>query len=300
MKKFVLYPLRGSVNLFFLVLLTLLTTVMIYCVTPFIWVIPNKKYHRTTTRWAQSITVMWIGGIKLLFNITMKSKFDIQGTGNLHKNKPYLLVSNHRSWLDILVLSYAFHGKTPTLRFFMKKELLWTLPFAGLAAWLLGYPFMARHTSAQIRKNPALKNKDIETTQKACRNFAIYPATVMNYLEGTRFTEQKRIAKSSPYRYLLKPKAAGVAIVLNEMRHTLAGFINATIAYQPATVSFWKFCCGDFKKVFCHYEALPIQAHMLGNYITDRTFRVTFQSWLNELWQEKDKQLAQLLASHNE
>lgn len=295
MKHYILYPLRGAFNFTGLAIMTALTAVLIFLVAPFVWIIPHKKYHQAATRFIQRLPIFWVGGIKFILNLTMKSKFDVQGPTHLQKNKPYILVSNHRSWIDILLLGYAFHGKVPSLRFFMKKELLWTLPFGGLAAWLLGYPFMERHTSAQFRKNPALKNKDIETTKKACRRFVLYPATVMNYIEGTRFTEKKKIAKGSPYQHLLKPKAGGIAIVLNEMRDHLAGFIDATIAYQPDTVSFWEFCCGNFKTAFCHYRVLPIEKNMRGDYTNDRSFRIEFQQWLNRLWEEKDQQLDRLL-----
>ncbi|OGO94098.1 MAG: hypothetical protein A3F41_04580 [Coxiella sp. RIFCSPHIGHO2_12_FULL_44_14] len=278
-----------------LALLTFIIAVLVYLIAPFVWIVPHKKYHRAATRLIQYLPVFWAGGIKLILNLTMKSKFDIQGPSNLLKNKSYILVCNHRSWIDILLLNYAFYNKVPTLRFFMKKELLWTLPLGGLAAWLLGYPFMERHTSAQIRKNPGLKNKDIKTTQKACQRFILYPATIMNYIEGTRFTEKKKEQKGSPYQHLLKPKAGGIAIVLNEMPHHLAGFIDATIAYRPDTVSFWQFCCGHFTQVACHYQVLPIETNMLGDYNHDRQFRIDFQNWLNQLWEQKDRQLTKLL-----
>jgi len=47
--------------------------------------------------------------------------------------------------VDILVLEKVFNRKVPMLKFFIKKELLWTLPVAGWAAWLLDFPFMERY-----------------------------------------------------------------------------------------------------------------------------------------------------------
>jgi len=291
----ILNPLRGLINLTLLISFALLTALTVFVTAPPLLLIPIKSWRHKATHAVQRITVYWIDATSLLFKVMLPGKFHIQGTGTLHVNKPYLLICNHRSWIDILVLSYAFHRKAPSIRFFMKKELLWSLPVAGVAAWLLGYPFMGRHTAAQIRKNPALKNKDIETTRKACRKFSLYPATIMNYLEGTRFTEEKRLRKNSPYRHLLPPKAGGAAVVLNEMRHSLAGLINATIAYRPSPLSFWHFCCGNFERITCLYEVLPITEAMLGDYTQNREFRIAFQSWLNEVWAEKDKQLDTLL-----
>ncbi|MCX7126185.1 MAG: 1-acyl-sn-glycerol-3-phosphate acyltransferase, partial [Gammaproteobacteria bacterium] len=94
--------------------------------------------------------------------ISTRNLWDVTGSGTLKDDDWYVMISNHRSWLDILVLGIAFNKKIPPLKFFMKKELLWQLPFAGLACYALGFPFMSRHSHAQIRKNPSLKGKDIE------------------------------------------------------------------------------------------------------------------------------------------
>jgi hypothetical protein len=41
---------------------------------------------------------------------------------------------------------------------------------------------------------------------------------------------------------------------------------------------------------------LPIPADFCqGDYTSDGDFRARFQRWLDELWREKDRQLAQLL-----
>nr|GFD59268.1 hypothetical protein [Tanacetum cinerariifolium] len=71
-----------------------------------------------------------------------------------------------------------------------------------------------RYTKAFLDKHPELKGKDLEITKEACELFKRQPVTVVNYLEGTRFTPVKHAGQASPYRYLLKPKAGGVAFVL--------------------------------------------------------------------------------------
>lgn len=283
--------LRGLINLSLIIIFSILTALMVFIFTPFVYLIFIKSLRHRAIRWLQHLTVYWIDAISALLRLTLPKKWDFHGEGTLTTDRPYLLICNHQSWIDILVLTIAFHRQTPSIRFFMKKELLWLLPIAGVAAWLLGYPFMGRHTAAQIRKNPSLKNKDILTTRRACQRFMRYPATIMNYLEGTRFTEEKHRNKNSPYQYLLPPKAGGIAIVLQEMGTNLAGVVNATIAYEPRKLSFWQFCCGHFTKIHCHYELLPITPKMLGDYSRDREFRVSFQQWLNQMWQKKDELL---------
>ncbi len=172
--------------------------------------------------------------------------------------------------------------------FFLKKELLWTLPIAGLACKAVGFPFMARHTREEIRKNPKLKNADIESARVACEKFRAHPCTIMNFVEGTRFSPKKAKRQDSPYQHLLKPKSGGFAVVLSEMNTTLSGILNVTIGYSKADFSFWDFACGRLSKINLRYELLPITPDLIGDYYQNRLYRAHIQSWLNQLWQAKD------------
>lgn len=221
-------------------------------------------------------------------------KFEIHGSGELHRNQWYIMISNHQSWVDILVLSGIFSLKTPPIKFFMKKELLWQLPIAGLCCYLLGYPFMQRHTRADIRKNPALKGQDIETTKKACQKFKKLPTTIINFAEGTRFTAEKHRRQESTFKNLLKPKAGGTAIVINEMYELLGGVLNVTINYDADDISFFNLVSGNIRKLSVCYELLPIDSDLLGNYYEDRIYRSKIQRWFNDIWERKDALLTEL------
>ena len=61
-------------------------------------------------------------------------------------------VSNHRSWVDILVLQAVFNRRIPFLKFFLKQQLIW-VPFLGLAWWALDFPFMRRHSADVPRRS---------------------------------------------------------------------------------------------------------------------------------------------------
>lgn len=231
----------------------------------------------------------------LIMQINTKGKWDVLGTGLLKKKGWYVMISNHRSWLDILVLGSVFNQLIPPLKFFMKKELLWQLPFAGIACYALGYPFMSRHSHKAIRKNPKLKGKDIETTKIACQRLKLYPTTLINFAEGTRFTDKKKARQQSPFQHLLKPHAGGFAIVLSELNTMLSGVINVVIAYPHKTPSLWEFVCGRFERVSVRYELIPISSDLIGDYYNDRQFRAHIQQWLNDLWNKNDALLTRLL-----
>ena len=205
-----------------------------------------------------------------------------------------MVVANHQSWLDILVLQKIFHGKIPFLKFFLKKELIW-VPFLGLTWWALDFPFMKRYTKSFLKKHPHLKGKDVEITQKACAKFKNMPVSVMNFLEGTRFTPEKSSRQQSPFAHLLKPKAGGIAFVLAAMGEQMHQMLNVTIAYPGGIRNIWQFLCGNVKEIRVRVESLPIDPELIGDYFTDKKFRVTFQNHLNVMWAEKDALLATLM-----
>lgn len=216
----------------------------------------------------------------------------VVSTDALHTDHWYLLIANHNSWSDILVLGAGLNHKAPLLKFFMKRALLWQLPIAGWACYLLGYPFVKRHSHQAIKANPALRQDDINTTQAACREFMQSPSTIMNFVEGTRYTAQKAEKQRSPYHHLLKPKTMGVGIVINTLSEQLDGIIDATILYRTPHHGIWDLLLGKTGPIELHYRLIPTASAPLGNYFEDRAYRKALQHWLNTHWEEKDRLIA--------
>ncbi|MFH7397034.1 acyltransferase, partial [Pseudomonas syringae pv. tagetis] len=79
---------------------------------------------------------------------------------------------------------------TPFFKFFVKNELIW-VPLLWVAWWGLDYQFIKRYSKAFLAKNPQLKGNDLEITKAACELFKRQPVSIVNYLEGTRFTPAK-------------------------------------------------------------------------------------------------------------
>ena len=118
----------------------------------------------------------------------------------------YLVICNHQSWVDILVLQRSLQGRAPFLKFFIKRELIW-VPLVGLVWWALDFPFLRRRGGASGAQ-------DLATARAACARFRALPTSVMSFVEGTRFTPAKQQAQQSPFRHLLRPKAGGVMSAL--------------------------------------------------------------------------------------
>jgi 1-acyl-sn-glycerol-3-phosphate acyltransferase len=230
-------------------------------------------------RWAATNRALY----RWLHDLPAADAYGLLSTeGTLSREQSYVLICNHQSWADILVLFTCFHGRVPFLRFFLKRDLLY-VPLVGIACWAMDFPFMTRKSAA----------RDLDATRRACAVFREDPVTVVNFLEGTRFTEQKKREKGSPYARLLRPKSAGMSYALNAMGEQFAGLIDVTIQYQPTTRTLlWSWLCGEQRLVRVHCRLRPLPPELLhGDYRDDPDFRVRFQHWVNELWAEKAARL---------
>ena len=198
----------------------------------------------------------------------------------LRRDAWYLLVCNHQSWADILVLVFAFRGRTPPFKFFTKRALIW-LPLIGVALWLLDFPYVRRHGSERLRANPALREQDQRTVSEVCAVIRERPTSVLNFLEGTRFTPAKRQAQDSPYRTLLRPKVGGLMFVRDGLADQLRAVVDTTIHYPGGAPGFWHFLCGRCPRCVVHTRALP----------PPQGDRDALRKWVDALWAEKDAHL---------
>jgi 1-acyl-sn-glycerol-3-phosphate acyltransferase len=223
-----------------------------------------------------------------------KVELDYKVEGQLSKNQWYLIVSNHLSWLDIILLTDFTAGKIPAPKFFLKKELIW-LPFVGLGAWALDMPFMQRYSKTFLEKNPHLEGKDIATTKKSCEKFRQLPTTVINFVEGNRFTPEKQKLKKSPFKNLLPPKAGGIAFTLATMGELFTSVLDITIIYPETQGSpMIEMLSGRLKKVIIRIDVHPVTDEIMGDYFSDEKFKLGFQRWLNSVWENKDKLITHL------
>ena len=242
----------------------------------------------------------WLLHNRQLINLFNNVEWETQGQlQQLQQDQWYLLIANHRSWLDIPVLGQFALERIPEPKFFLKEELKW-VPFIGSGSWALDMPFMKRYSQAQIRKNPALKGKDIETTRRSCEIFREKPTTMINFVEGTRFTPSKHQQKNSPFCHLLPPKAGGIAFTLASMGELFDAVLDVTIVYpdNPGHVLI-DMLCGRLKRIVIQVQILPVDAQIIGDYFNDEQFRQHFQLWLNERWVQKDRAIGQYLQAHH-
>ena len=241
------------------------------------------------------IAEAWIAGNSGWMGLTQRTRWDVQGIEGLSDRSWYLVNCNHQSWVDILVLQHLFNRRIPLLKFFLKQQLIW-VPVMGLAWWALDFPFMRRHSEEFLKKHPEMRGKDQATTRQACEKFALIPTSVMNFLEGTRFTPAKHLRQQSPYGHLLRPKAGGVALALNAMGDKFQAILDVTIVYPDGAPDFWQFLSGKLKHIIVRVRALPVPQHLVqADYAGDPSVREAYQQWVQQVWREKDAQIEALL-----
>jgi 1-acyl-sn-glycerol-3-phosphate acyltransferase len=257
--------------------------------------VPGKSMRLWVDPVLLRIAEAWIAGNSRWMRLTQNTVWDVQGLEGLSPRSWYLVNANHQSWVDILVLQHLLNRRIPLLKFFLKQPLIW-VPVMGLAWWALDFPFMRRHSEAYLQKHPEMRGRDQETTRRACAKFALIPTSVMNFLEGTRFTAAKQARQQSPYRHLLKPKTGGVAVALNAMGEKFEAVLDVTIVYPDGVPDFWQFLSGQLRRVIVRVQTLPIPSQLLGgDYAGDAAMRQAYQQWVHELWQAKDARISTLL-----
>lgn len=288
---------HGTFTFFLLTVNTLFFSMCLLAIAPFKVVAPSEKLKHYSYRVMEWLAQSWVDGNTLIFRLTQKTQWDVNGlTAELERNGWYLIISNHRSWADIIVLLSVFNRKIPFLKFFIKQELLW-FPLLGPIWWALDYPVMKRYSKEYLRKNPRKKGKDLETTRRACEKFKEEPVSVLNFLEGTRFTRKKHDKQSSPYRHLLLPKAGGLAFALSAMGERFNEILNVTLVYPVRNFHFWHMLSGKLPRIVVRVESTAIPADALvKDYRTDEEFQRRFQAWVNQLWLQKDQLIEDILA----
>jgi hypothetical protein len=118
----------------------------------------------------------------------------------------------------------------------------------------------------------------------------------MNFVEGTRFTPAKHAKQASPFARLLKPKAGGIAFVLDAMGGALHSILDITIAYPNGRPSMTDLFADRIGEVRVEVQQYPIPAELrAGDYQNDPAFREHMQAWINSLWSTKDRTIAGLL-----
>lgn len=272
--------------------LALTVNVLFFCLlmVPFALaklLLPLRPVRRLIDRALNAIATTWIGVNNAWIAAVGNTGWDVTGVDGLRHDDWYLVAANHQSWVDILVLQNVFNRQVPMLKFFLKRQLIY-VPVIGLAWWALDFPFMQRRGGMSSAR-------DLERARLACEKFRLVPTSVINFLEGTRFSQHKHDVQRSPYRHLLKPRSGGIAMALSALGEHCHKLLDVTIAYPHGAPKFWHLLSGRVDDVIVRVQQREIPDDLVnGDYASDPQFRARMQEWVNALWAEKDELIDRL------
>src|SRR6056300_24325 len=256
-------------------------------------IFPLKSLKIKLSKISNTIGEYTVYGLKIIMKIMHRDSMQIFDDNEFNENQWYMAVSNHQSWADIFILLVAAHNRIPLLKFFMKKELAW-IPFIFLANKTLNMPFVNRHSKKQLEKNPNLRFKDYENTLMACKRFQRSPSTIFSYAEGTRNNSKKHKTQNSPYKNLLIPRVGGIATALSAMPN-IDVLVDYSVVYRSNKRSAWAFLKGDMRDVKVLVRKYNIPENLKNkNYSTDEEYRKNFKIWIENIWEDKDKEIERL------
>ncbi|MEM1412255.1 MAG: acyltransferase [Pseudomonadota bacterium] len=290
--------LLAALRLLIIMLSTLLHGMVLLPCSLLRLIVPKGAPRNAVRRGLTLIAESWIGVNNLLIAMTRGTHWDLELPAALSRQGSYLVVCNHQSWVDIVVLQRCFNRRIPLLRFFLKRELIW-VPVLGLCWWALDFPFMHRASREELKQRPELRGRDLESARRACEKFAEVPVAMMSFPEGTRRRAAK-LGKDSDYRHLLRPKAGGIGQVVYALGDHLDGCVDVTIAYgsngqDAEPPGFWDLLRGTIPAIQVQATLCDIPDDLLGrNFMEDREARQHLQDWVSGLWREKDERLAAL------
>ena len=125
-------------------------------------VVPRMQRHRYTM-----VPAVWYA--KMLVRGVLAARDRVEGTVDLAPGEGALILCNHRSWLDPLLL--MAHTRSNGLS---KRAIFW-LPFIGLYAWLAGAVFFDR----EDKHDRARARREVLDLVRAGHRLQVFP-------EGTR------------------------------------------------------------------------------------------------------------------
>lgn len=279
----------ASLRVFFLAVATIFGALCILIIAPLKLLPWTEGLAYRGSAWIAS---KWANGLRWILG-TLPTRWNLTGE-RPDPQGTHLILANHRSWIDILVVIWVLGKNTTLPRFFMKWELIY-VPVIGICAWALDFPIMRRYTAEDIKHRPELKHRDFDYAHRVLTRHLDQPCVVVNYAEGTRFSPEKHAKNRSPYTHLLKPKVGGPQLALDCLRNRLDGVYDLTLAYPGAQLSVWRLLSGQIPEIRMHLERIEIPPELQKTPETLVELKA-FRGWMNALWAAKDRRLEQMLS----
>lgn len=276
---------RGCTAIVIIALNTIFWCVPIYVFGIIRLIVPSSEGRAFIAGPMDKAVDGWVSVNRILIKVLNIASIEVVSTVPESDRKNwYVIMSNHQSWADILILQVSLRKLTPPVKFYTKRELIWA-PLIGLAMWFLGFPYVRRVKPNQPNPDRGdLHDLNKEAMLKASSRFLDRPVAVLSFLEGTRFTSAKHKRTGSPFKHLLKPRVGGFAFALSQLDRVNPKVFDITLLYEGSVPNFWEFLCGRCKKV-------RMEIQEVASIPTDSE---DLRRWVDEHWRDKDDRIASL------
>jgi 1-acyl-sn-glycerol-3-phosphate acyltransferase len=284
----ILYPLKGVFPFLFIVGNLTFWIAPLFFMALLKLLIPLRKARSFLYKIMTRIYVLAVWADDQLLWRFLGLHLEVRGLERLHRDKIYLVLSNHQSWADIFIIQSILRLKAPIPKFIVKKELFF-MPLVGLICWAYDFPFVRRYTKQELWDRPERKGKDKKALKSTLSRFDETPGSIVNFAEGTRYSPAKSKHQKSPYRFLLSPKVGGLSVILQSMGDQLHQILDLTLTYDSSRLNFWDFLCGKCRRVVVQVSHIaPEKAFVKSKSDLTNVLPEEVADWINTLWEFKD------------
>lgn len=210
-------------------------------------------------------------------------------------DEPALVICNHRSWIDSAVIfslarQVGMHGDVK----FLGKQSLLLFPVFGIAAWLLNAVVFIKRQSSSAGRRMTRVFSNLTDERRQGKSYWL-----VNYLEGTRFTPEKRreaveFAKKRDLKVLdqvLQPRTKGFVATVSALRGNAKAVYDITIGYNqseneemdPSFQEMYFIGSSTNRLIYVHQKRIP-----LSSVPEDEE---ALKDWIYALYEQKDELL---------
>jgi len=210
---------------------------------------------------------------------------DLEIRGNIEriKDQNCLIISNHCSWMDILLVQHMFCRNTPMIKFLVKKGLIY-IPVLGWICWAYEFPLIPRGRSVDSSEGKIIANKKLQRDLTTTKRF---PASLVNFVEGTRFTAEKKNFQKSEFTNLLTPRTGGLHSIFKIFGNDISVIYDVTITYEDQSITFFDFLGGRSKKIIVTMDTMSRNSEDFPSE-NERSNREALGEWVLRRWHRKD------------
>lgn len=279
-----MHTFRGAVSFTILACYTLIGCILVYLLALAQLLCPIPRWRKQLRGANDEVITAWVLLNEQMCRVFRWIRIETNLSDTLApRNNWWLIVSNHQSWADIVIVQIVLRKLAPPIKFFTKRELIW-VPFLGFGLWLLRFPYVRRGKREPTQSRQQLHKKNRHELQRAAVQFHERPISLLLFLEGTRHTPKKHANQAPSFRYLLRPKLGGLAFSLEALANEVNHLVNVTINYRGKVPGFWNFVCGRCTQVDVLVETIPIT----------ETLKKDLNGEVTKMWRAKDEVLAEL------